>query len=89
MSCVSGVVAGDKKITEQLNAAKQVIAIDGCNSQCTKSCLSLVNANIDHYFVITDIGIEKRDIWQDALLDNSKAVNHIYHALKAQGFVFN
>lgn len=88
MSCVSGVAADIEPIAALAKSGRSIIAIDGCQLNCTKSCLEQSKINIKHQFTLTDLGIEKRDIWDDALLDNSKALTHVYQELKAYGIDF-
>lgn len=89
MSCVSGVAANVDEMKNTATSAYQTIAIDGCELSCTKLCLDNASVNVDHYFVVTDMGIEKRDKWQDSIIDNSKALNFIYKSLKEKGIEFN
>lgn len=89
MSCVSGVAANVDEMKNTATSAYQTIAIDGCELACTKLCLDNASVNVDHYFVITELGIEKRDKWQDSIIDNSKALNFIYKSLKEKGIEFN
>ncbi len=88
MSCVSGVVGDVEPIKAIATSGRSIIAIDGCQLQCTKTCLDLAKVEISHYFVITDLGIEKRDKWQDTLIENSKALIYIYRELAKQGISF-
>jgi uncharacterized metal-binding protein len=55
-------------------SGRSVIVIDGCDLVCTKTLLLNSNVDILKYFVITDLGINKRDKWQDSLTENSKAM---------------
>lgn len=89
MSCVSGVAAHVEPMLVLAESACEVIAIDGCDLVCTKTCLDQAAVAIDHHFIVTQLGIEKRDIWQDSLFENSKALTHIYQALKEKGIDFD
>lgn len=88
MSCVSGVIGNVEPIKAMAMSARKIIAIDGCRLSCTKKCLDECKVNVDYYFVITDLGIEKRDKWQDSIIDNSIAMKHIYAELSKQGVTF-
>lgn len=88
MSCVSGVIGDVAPVKAIATSGRKIIAIDGCSLACTKKCLDESKVNIDHYFVITDLGIEKRDKWKDSLLENSNAMQHIYSKLMDQGITF-
>lgn len=89
MSCVSGVIGNVAPIKDIANSGRTIIAIDGCDLACTKTCLRAAKVALSHYFVITDLGIEKRDKWQDSLTDNSKAMVHIYGELSKHGINFS
>lgn len=88
MSCVSGVIGNVEPVKEIATNASKIIVIDGCGLNCTKSCLDASKINIDHHFVITDFGIEKRGKWQDSLADNGKAMTNIYADLLKSGINF-
>jgi uncharacterized metal-binding protein len=88
MSCVSGVIGNVAPIKAIATSGRSIIAIDGCELACTKTCLMKADVDITQYFVITDLGIEKRDKWQDSLTENSKAMVHIYGELSKQGINF-
>lgn len=88
MSCVSGVIGNVAPIKDIATSGRTIIAIDGCELACTKTCLHASKVALSHYFVITDLGIEKRDKWQDSLTDNSKAMVHIYGELSKHGINF-
>ena len=89
MSCVSGVIGNVAPVKAIATSGRSIIALDGCDLACTKACLLGADIDISHYFVITDLGIEKRDKWQDSLVENSKALVHIYGELTKQGISFN
>lgn len=82
MSNISGIVADNQSLMSTLKSAVSVIVIDGCEEHCSKECLSEKGVEIDQHFTLTAAGIEKRDKWQDSLLDNSKAVNYVYQKLQ-------
>lgn len=88
MSCVSGVVGNVAPVKAIATSGRTIIAIDGCQLNCTKTCLDAADVETSHYFVITDIGIEKRDKWQDSLAENSKAMIHVYSELSKSGIGF-
>jgi uncharacterized metal-binding protein len=81
MSCVSGVVGKVAPILAVAKSGRPVIAIDGCDLGCTKSCLEASDVKIEHYFKISDLGFEKRDKWDDSLTENTIAMKSIYDDL--------
>lgn len=88
MSCVSGVIGNVAPVKAIAISGRTLIAIDGCQLSCTKTCLDAAGVETAHHFVLTDIGIEKRDKWQDSLAENSKAMVHVYSELSKSGIGF-
>jgi len=85
MSCISGVIGKVGPIEAIARSGRPIIAIDGCNMACTKSCLDACDLKADHYFDISDFGFDKRDKWQDSLTENSIALTTIYEKLHSAG----
>ncbi|MDP7591519.1 MAG: putative zinc-binding protein [Litorilituus sp.] len=88
MSCISGVVGNVPPITELARSGRPIIAIDGCGLSCTKSCLQASDLNADYYYLISDLGFEKRSKWNDSLTENTIAMKSIYEQLFSEGFTF-
>lgn len=88
MSCISGVVGNVAPIVELANSGRPIIAIDGCNLSCTKSCLQSSGLEADHYYLISDLGFEKRSKWNDSLTENTIAMKNIYDQLFDAGIGF-
>lgn len=89
MSCVSGVVGKVPPIMELANSGRPIIAIDGCGLSCTKSCLEASGLKADYYYLISDLGFEKRSKWNDSLTENTIAMKSIYDQLFEEGIGFN
>ncbi len=89
MSCISGVVGEVKPILELAISARVIIAIDGCELGCTKACLDKSEITADHYFIISALGFDKRDKWDDSLSENTIAMKSIYDGLSKAGIGFN
>ena len=89
MSCVSGVVGKVPPIMELANSGRPIIAIDGCGLSCTKSCLEASGLTADYYYLISDLGFEKRSKWNDSLTENTIAMKSIYDQLFEEGIGFN
>jgi len=85
MSCISGVIGKVAPIEAIARSGRPIIAIDGCNMGCTKSCLDACALTADHYFDISDFGFDKRNKWQDSLTENSIALTTIYEKLHQAG----
>lgn len=89
MSCIAGVVGKVGPIMDLANSGRPIIAIDGCSLSCTKSCLEASNLKADHYYLISDLGFEKRSKWNDSLTENTIAMKSIYDQLFKEGIGFN
>lgn len=89
MSCISGVVGKVAPILDIAKSGRPIIAIDGCNLSCTKSCLEASDLKADYYYLISDLGFEKRSKWDDSLTENTIAMKSIYAQLFDEGIGFN
>jgi len=89
MSCVSGVVGKVGPIMDLANSGRPIIAIDGCDLSCTKSCLEAGSLHADYYYKISDLGFEKRSKWNDSLTENTIAMKSIYDQLFEEGIGFS
>lgn len=89
MSCIAGVVGKVGPIMDLANSGRPIIAIDGCGLSCTKSCLEGSNLKADYYYLISDLGFEKRSKWDDSLTENTIAMKSIYEQLFEAGIGFN
>ncbi len=81
MSCISGVIGKVAPIMALAQSGRPIIAIDGCDLGCTKSCLDISGLTIEHYYKISDLGFEKRSKWDDSLTENTIAMKNIYDEL--------
>lgn len=88
MSCVAGVIGKVGPIMELANSGRPIIAIDGCSLSCTKSCLEASDLKADYYYLISDLGFEKRNKWNDSLTENTIAMKSIYDQLFEAGIGF-
>lgn len=89
MSCISGVAGKVAPILDMAKSGRPIIAIDGCNLSCTKSCLEVSHLAADYYYNISDLGFEKRSKWDDSLSENTIAMKSIYAQLFDVGIGFN
>ena len=89
MSCISGVVGKVGPIMDLANSGRPIVAIDGCELSCTKSCLEASGLKANHYYQISDLGFEKRSKWNDSLTENTIAMKSIYDKLFEEGIGFN
>lgn len=88
MSCVAGVIANIEPLMALAKSGRPIIALDGCQLACTKTCLAKSDIKIDHYFTISDLGFDKRDKQHDSLTENSIAMKSIYTGLMQAGIGF-
>ncbi|MDP3397013.1 MAG: putative zinc-binding protein [Methanoregula sp.] len=58
-SCLAGVGGGIEKLVGMGKTADERIVIDGCPVACTKKIMDDKGLLIDHYVLITDLGITK------------------------------
>lgn len=89
MSCIAGVVGKVGPIMDLAKSGRPIIAIDGCSLSCTKSCLETSDLKADYYYLISDLGFEKRSKWNDSLTENTIAMKSIYDQLFEAGIGFN
>jgi uncharacterized metal-binding protein len=89
MSCISGVVGRVGPIMDLAKSGRPIIAIDGCSLSCTKFCLEASDLKADYYYLISDLGFEKRSKWNDSLTENTMAMKSIYAQLFEAGIGFN
>jgi len=85
MSCVSGVVGKVPAIMALAQSGRPIIAIDGCDLGCTKSCLEASGLTAQYYYKISDLGFEKRSKWHDSLTENTIAMKNVYEQLFKSG----
>jgi len=88
LSCVAGVVGKVGPLVDLANSGRPVIAIDGCSLSCTKLCLEASNLKADYYYLISDLGFEKRSKWDNSLTENTIALKSIYEQLLEAGIGF-
>ena len=89
MSCISCVIGKVGPIMDLAKSGRPIIAIDGCSLSCTKSCLEASDLKADYYYLISDLGFEKRSKWNDSLTENTIAMKSIYKQLFEAGIGFN
>ncbi len=58
-SCLAGVGGGIEKLTSVGKSADERIVIDGCPVACAKKIMDDKGLTIDHYVMITELGIVK------------------------------
>ena len=59
MFCLAGVGGCIEPIMKKTGSASKILAIDGCNLDCVKSCLEHAGFTEFEYIRITDLGLEK------------------------------
>lgn len=82
MSCIAGVGGGVSSQVNKAKSGRDIIALDGCQLHCVKSCLSQHEIEPTHHYTLTDLGIKKR-YHQDFLPgDVDTVINHLLGGLK-------
>lgn len=59
MFCLAGIGGGVRAIIERTQAASRILAIDGCELDCVKSCLHQAGFERFAHLRITDLGMKK------------------------------
>jgi uncharacterized metal-binding protein len=59
MFCMAGVAGRIPGIMKTTQAASKILAIDGCEMDCVKSCLQQAGFNQFKHFRVTDLGLQK------------------------------
>ena len=75
--CLAGIGGHVSGMIESTKAGKMLIAIDGCPVACAKKTLEHTGFNIDEYFEITSMGIEKNHDLNLNAPDVKKVTNHL------------
>jgi len=60
MSCIAGVGGGVKPLVKKAQSGRPIIALDGCQLQCVKHCLSQHQIEATYHYTLTDYGIKKK-----------------------------
>jgi uncharacterized metal-binding protein len=59
MFCLAGIGGRVDHIMEGTKEAERILAIDGCESDCAKSCMELAGFHDFSHLRLTDLGLEK------------------------------
>ena len=59
MFCLAGIGGQVEPIMKKTHSASRILAIDGCNLDCVKSCLENAGFTEFEYIRVTDLGLEK------------------------------
>lgn len=76
MGCIAGVGGNVKPLVREAVQAEEIIAIDGCQLHCVKSCLNQIGVEPTHHIDLSTFGIKKNKvtdedyvrIWNEVLL---------------------
>jgi len=60
MSCIAGVGGGVKSLVKKAQSGRQIIALDGCQLQCVKHCLSQHQIEPSYHYTLTEFGPKKK-----------------------------
>ncbi|MFP5222833.1 MAG: putative zinc-binding protein [Acidobacteriota bacterium] len=59
MFCLAGIGGGLGGFIKSAQATAQVVVLDGCEVGCAKAILEREGVPLNHYVVVTDLGIRK------------------------------
>jgi len=59
MFCLAGIGGRIEPIIQQTKAASKILALDGCQMDCVKSCLEQAGFGQFEHLRVTDLGMEK------------------------------
>ena len=77
MSCIAGVGGGVRSLVRKAKSGRRIIAFDGCQLHCVKSCLGQHGIEATRHYTLTDYGIRKKyhtDFDADDLVDLKQMV---------------
>lgn len=74
--CLAGIGAGLSGFIEIVKAAKTVL-IDGCPVGCGKKTFEKYGIKPTHYFVVTEMGIKKKDTFNNLEAETAPAMDYI------------
>ena len=60
MSCIAGVGGDVESLVQTASAGRPIIALDGCQLQCVKSCLQRHGIAPTLHYTLSELGIRKR-----------------------------
>lgn len=83
MSCIAGVGGKVKGLVKIAQSGRKIIALDGCQLHCVKSCLSAVGVEPDIHFTLTEEGLKKTkhsEAQQDEVLQWSDFIIDRFHS---------
>jgi uncharacterized metal-binding protein len=89
MSCISGVIGEVEQVMALARSGRPIIAIDGCNLGCTKSCLDACNITPELHFDIGSYGFEKRAKEDNSLRESCIAISLLYDVLAKHGYTID
>lgn len=59
MFCMAGIAGRVPGIMDKTRSASRILAIDGCDLDCTKKCLQLAGFDAFEHLRVTNVGFEK------------------------------
>ncbi|MCP4789957.1 MAG: zinc-binding protein [Gammaproteobacteria bacterium] len=60
MSCIAGVGGNVPSLVKLAKSGRHIMALDGCNLHCVKSCLHNHGIKADLHLTLTEEGLKKR-----------------------------
>ncbi len=82
MSCIAGVGGGVKSLVKRAQSGRTVIALDGCQLQCTRHCLQRADVEPTLHIILTDHGFNKKKYSDPEALQVSEICHAVNGALE-------
>lgn len=60
MSCIAGVGGGVPSLVKHASSGRPILALDGCNLQCVRSCLAQHGVTATVHITLSSLGLKKR-----------------------------
>jgi|SRR5690554_4399788 len=77
MSCIAGVGGDVPALLKKAQSGRVVVALDGCLLQCTKATLARHNITPDHWVLLTELGVKKRQHQDCSAADAEQVFQHV------------
>ena len=72
--CLAGVGGQISSMVTSVKGADKVLVLDGCPVGCGKKCAELAGVTGYHHLVVTELGIEKKHVYDLSEADLAKTV---------------
>ena len=84
MSCIAGVGGDVDSLVRTAVSGRPIIALDGCDLQCVKSCLQRHGIVPTLHYTLSQLGIRKRYHADFSPADAERVIERVQDDLKSQ-----